>query len=88
MIQEVQEVKVSYAQMSTTVDPKQFTFADWLAIASHLDNSPKWAFYNWEAHYGQLGGVSLAEWKQIATHLEYQTPWAYRKHDEHCSTPD
>lgn len=77
MIQEVQS-----SQMTATVDPTQFTFADWLAIARQLGNEDKWAFYKWKECYTQLNAVSLDEWFEIANALGYSRNWAFQRYDE------
>jgi hypothetical protein len=65
----------------TTIDPKQLTLADWLAIASSRGNAKTWGFYGWleTVDPSVLGGLTRSDIEAIAYKLDLSVAYVMSK---------
>jgi hypothetical protein len=65
----------------TTIDPKQLTLADWLAIASSRANAQTWGFYGWleTVDPSVLEGLTRSDIEAIAHKLDLSVAYVMSK---------
>ncbi len=73
--------------LKTTIEIEQLTLSDWLTVASHCENSPKWGYHRWvEAQApSSLEELSLKDWEAIAEAVGCDDRWAYYRYKEYSA---
>ncbi len=67
----------------STVNVNELTLKDWQNIATAVDNSQKWALYNWLECSQSLSQLSMDNWLEIARLIGYKENWALLRYQEH-----
>jgi len=64
-------------QLKPTIEIKKLTLADWLSLASAIDNEPLWGFFRWLelTPPDELESLSRKQVKEIAERLDYSIGW-------------
>jgi hypothetical protein len=71
--------------LKATINPSQWSLADWLLLAETLGNQPMWGWYRYLEHSQDktdLKTFSLLQWEGVAQILEKSDGWAYHRYKE------
>jgi hypothetical protein len=72
-------MKIVHAQLIGTIDVKALTFADWLSISAHCENSAIWGWNKWLDSSPDLKVLTLEDWESIANQIGWSEVWAYKQ---------
>ena len=77
-------------QLVSTIDPKNLTLADWMAIAKTQNYQISWVFRMWIKAKGVkfLKSVDIDSWIVIANFLGYRPNWATERYMEYKNAAD
>ena len=67
----------------STVNVCELTLKDWQEIATSVDNSQKWALYNWLECSQSLSQLTMDDWLAVASQIGYKENWALLRYQEY-----